>query len=55
LQRYGVLRLVRNVFHISGFLSIDALGHVVHIVLNQDALLARSLIAGALGSLARCH
>ncbi len=44
IQRYGVLRLVRDVFHISGLLRFDAGTHVVEIVLNQDARLARSLI-----------
>ena len=33
-----MLRMVRDVFHISGFLLIDALGQVVQIVLNQAAL-----------------
>ncbi len=36
--------MVRDVFHISGLLRFDALTHVVEIVLNQDARLARSLI-----------
>ncbi len=44
IQRYGILRMVRDVFHISGLLRFDALTHVVEIVLNQDARLARSLI-----------
>ncbi len=44
IQRYGILRMVRDVFHISGLLRFDAFTHVVEIVLNQDARLARSLI-----------
>jgi len=44
LQHYGMLRMVRDVFHISGFLVFDALGHVVQIILNQAACLARSLV-----------
>ena len=36
--------MVRDVFHVSGFLCFDAFTHVVEIVLNQDARLARSLI-----------
>src|SRR6266702_3767937 len=44
LQHYGMLRMVRDVFHISGFLVFDALGHVVQIILNQAARLARSLV-----------
>jgi len=44
IQRYGILRMVRDVFHISGLLRFDALTQVVEIVLNQDARLTRSLI-----------
>ncbi len=44
IQRCGILRMVRDVFHISGLLRFDTLTQVVAIVLNQDALLARSLI-----------
>jgi hypothetical protein len=40
----GIMRMVRDVFHISGLLRFDALTQVVEIVLNQDARLARSLI-----------
>jgi hypothetical protein len=43
VQQCGILRLVRDVFHVSGFLCFDAVGSVVAIVLNQDARLARSL------------
>jgi hypothetical protein len=43
LQHYGLLRMVRDVFHISGFLCCDATGQIVQLVLNQDALLARCL------------
>jgi hypothetical protein len=44
IQRYGILRMVRDVFHISGLLRFDAWTQVVEIVLNQDARLTRSLI-----------
>jgi hypothetical protein len=44
IQHYGGLRLVRDVFHISGLLRFDAETHLVEIVLNQDARLARLLI-----------
>jgi hypothetical protein len=54
LSHYGMLRMVRDVFHISGFLLTDACGQVVQIVLNQAAPLApalvdplRQLLAGA--------
>src|SRR6266851_4811410 len=40
----GMLRMVRDVFHISGFLCFDAFHHVVEIVLNQHSHRARSLI-----------
>ncbi len=43
VRRYGPKRLVRDVFHISGFLVRDARGHVLQIVLNQRAPLARGL------------
>jgi hypothetical protein len=44
LQHYGILRMVRDVFHVSGLLRFDASGSVVEIVLNQEACLARSFI-----------
>ncbi len=44
IQHWGILRMVRDVFHISGMLRFDTLTHVVEIVLNQDARLARLLI-----------
>ena len=43
LRRYGLKRLVRDVFHISGFLLRDARGQLVGIVLNQHAPLVRGL------------
>ena len=44
LQHYGTLRMVRDVFHMSGFLLTDACGQVVQIVLNQAAPLASALV-----------
>ncbi len=44
LQHYGMLRMVRDVFHISGFLLTDACGQVTQIVLNQAAPLAPALV-----------
>src|SRR5207245_11640012 len=44
IQRFGILRMVRDVFHISGLLCFDPCTQVVEIVLNQDAHLARLLI-----------
>ena len=43
LRRYGLLRLVRDVWHISGFVEQDGHGHLTRIVLNQLAPLAREL------------
>ncbi len=43
VQHCGILRMVRDVFHVSGFLCFDAFGSVVAIVLNQAARLARLL------------
>jgi hypothetical protein len=44
LHHYGTLRMVRDVFHVSGFLLTDAFGQVVQIVLNQAAPLAPALV-----------
>ncbi len=44
LRSYGMLRMVRDIFHISGFLGVDALGQVVQIGLNQAAPLAPVLV-----------
>src|SRR6266566_5212513 len=44
LHHYGTLRMVRDVFHISGFLLTDAFGQVVQLVLNQAAPLAAALV-----------
>ena len=43
IQHYGILRMVRDVFHVSGLLRFDAAGSVVEIVLNKEACLARSI------------
>src|SRR2546423_2644702 len=44
LRHYGLLRMVRDVFHISGFLVMDACGQISQIVLNQAAPLAPKLL-----------
>jgi hypothetical protein len=44
IQRYGILRMVRDVLHVSGVLRFDAAGSLVEIILNQHAGLARSFI-----------
>lgn len=45
LARYGLLRLVRDVGQISGFLLFDATGRVVGVTLNRAAPLASGLVA----------
>ncbi len=44
LCHYGTLRMVRDVFHISGFLLVDACGQVTQLVLNRSAPLASALV-----------
>ncbi len=44
LRSYGMLRMIRDVFHISGFLGIDAGGQIVQIRLNPTAPLASVLV-----------
>jgi hypothetical protein len=44
LRSYGMLRRIRDVFHISGFLGIDAGGQIVQIRLNPTAPLASVLV-----------
>lgn len=44
LQHYGMLRMVRDVFHMSGFLLTDVSGQVTEVVLNQAAPLASALV-----------
>lgn len=44
LHHYGTLRMVRDVFHVSGFLITDATDHIIQIVLNQAAPLASVLV-----------
>lgn len=55
LRQYGMLRMVRDIFHIGGFLVIDALGQIIQIVLNQAAPLAFPLAAALRELLASAH
>lgn len=55
LLHYGPLRMVRDVFHVSGFLLIDALGRIRQIVLNQSAPLASLLLRPLQSLLASAH
>lgn len=42
IEHFGILRMVRDVFHVSGLLRFDASGSVVEILLNREASLAHS-------------
>jgi hypothetical protein len=55
LRHYGILRMVRDVFHVSGFLVLDASCHIVQIVLNQAAPLAPILVDSLRVLLAPTH
>ena len=55
LRHYGILRMVRDVFHISGFLVMDACGQISQIVLNQAAPLAPRLVDALRELLAPTH
>lgn len=43
VRRYGIKRMVRDVFQLSGFLVRNAGGRIVEVVLNQKAPLVRGL------------
>jgi len=45
LARYGIQRLVRDIFHISGRVLADASGRIIQIILNAAAPLVRGLVA----------
>jgi hypothetical protein len=55
LRSYGMLRMVRDVFHISGFLGVDARGQIVQIGLNPAAPLAPILVDSLQELLAPVH
>ena len=56
LRQYGTLRMIRDVFHVSGFLVMDAKAQqVVQIVLNQAAPLASPLVGPLHTLLAPAH
>src|SRR5258708_3596454 len=55
IQRCGILRMVRDVFHVSGLLCFDACGSVVAILLYPEACLARSFIRPLQALLAPLH
>jgi len=53
VRQFGMLRMVRDAFHISGKIIIDPHGHIVHISLNQAHDLAVSFIDAFASFLAR--
>jgi hypothetical protein len=55
VRHYGTLRMVRDVFHVRGFLVSDGLDHIVQIVLNQAAPLAPPLVDALRELLAPAH
>jgi len=55
VAHYGMVRLVRDVFHITGQIELDAHGHVVRIVLNQAAPLVCGLVKALQTLLAPTH
>ncbi len=55
LHRYGILRMVRDVLHISGFLVFDPAGQISQLVLNQAAPLAPALVHSLRSLLAPTH
>jgi len=55
LALYGMLRMVRDVFHIHGRIELDAKGQVVRIILNQAAPLVCGIGAALQGLLAPAH
>lgn len=55
LAHYGMVRMVRDVFHITGQIGLDAHGHVVQIVLNQAAPLVRGIVSALQTLLTSAH
>lgn len=53
LQQFGMLRMVRDAFHIAGLLVFNAEGHIVQVSLNQAHELAASFIDAFASFLAR--
>lgn len=53
LQQFGMLRMVRDAFHIAGCIHFDCRGHIIQISLNQAHDLAASFIDAFASFLAR--
>ena len=46
LRRFGLLRMIRDIFHINGQVQLDAQGHILQITLNQADELAQPFFNG---------
>lgn len=55
LAHFGMLRMVRDVFHVSGFVVIDQKTQISQIILNQADPLAKGLVLGLIVLLAPEH
>lgn len=55
LAHYGMVRMVRDVLHITGRIGLDAQGHVVWIILNQAAPLVCGIVIALQAVLAPTH
>lgn len=53
IRRFGMLRMVRDAFHISGQIIFDSAGHIIKISLNQEHDLASAFISAFTSFLAR--
>jgi hypothetical protein len=53
-RKYGLLRLVRDAFHISGIIELDDQGHCLGVTLNETHVLARKF-REALSPLLACN
>lgn len=53
LRGFGMLRMVRNAFHIPGSITFDKQGHIVQVMLNQAHDLASSFVLALATHLAR--
>jgi hypothetical protein len=53
LRHFGMLRMVRDAFHISGKLTFDERGHIIQITLNHAHHLASSFVHAFAQFLAR--
>jgi hypothetical protein len=55
LKKYGVLRMVRDVFAVSGFIELDSASGIKQVVMNKAAPLARQCAKSLCSLLKREH